>query len=153
MTTNTCRITGPWTQLEIESYLTATVVPIRLSVVNTAGWPVVISLWFILEDGKLLAASRSRSKIVEYLTANPRCGFEIARETPPYCGVRGCGIAELASDNDARLLRRLSDRYLGSEDTPFKRWLINGAHEETAISIAPKSWMSWDYRARMSTDD
>ena len=150
MTTNSCRMSGPWSQKEIETYLASTVVPLRLSVTNTAGWPIVLSLWFIYENGKLLASSRTRSKVVEYLAANTRCGFEVARETPPYCGVRGYGVAALSPERTAKTLRRLSERYLGREDTPFKRWLISGANDETTISITPRSWMSWDYRARMS---
>ncbi len=153
MTIDDCRLSGPWNQEEIGTYLASTVVPMRLSVVNAGGWPIVISLWFIHEDGKLFAASRSSSKVVQYLAENTRCGFEIARETPPYCGVRGYGVAELSPDSDAQLLRRLSERYLGGEDTAFKRWLIEGAQDESAISISPRSWMSWDYRGRMVASD
>ncbi len=153
MLTNTCRMSGPWSPNEIETYLASTVIPLRLSVTNTAGWPIVLSLWFICENGKLLATSRTHSKVIAYLTANPRCGFEIARETPPYCGVRGYGVAELSQDRDAKMLRRLSARYLGHEDTPFNRWLISGANDETTISITPRSWMSWDYRARMGAQE
>lgn len=122
----------------------------RLSVINRGGWPVIVSLWFLYEDGRFWAASRHRARIVDYLSANPRCGFEIARDAPPYCGVRGYGLAEMSNDTDARLLTRLADRYLGSAETPFRHWLIAGATEETAIAIVPESLMSWDYRARMS---
>ena len=152
MTTTSCRMSGPWSQKEIETYLASTVIPLRLSVTNTAGWPIVLSLWFIYESGKLLASSRTHSKVVKYLAANSRCGFEVARETPPYCGVRGYGVAALSPERTAKTLRRLSERYLGLEDTPFKRWLISGANDETTISITPRSWMSWDYRARMDAD-
>ena len=152
MTPNSCRMSGPWSQKEIETYLASTVVPLRLSVTNTLGWPIVLSLWFIYENGKLLASSRTHSKVVKYLAANSRCGFEVARETPPYCGVRGYGVAALSPERTAKTLRRLSERYLGREDTPFKRWLISGANDETTISITPRSWMSWDYRARMDAD-
>ena len=152
MTPNSCRMSGPRSQKEIETYLASTVVPLRLSVTNTAGWPIVLSLWFIYENGKLLASSRTHSKVVKYLAANSRCGFEVARETPPYCGVRGYGVAALSPERTAKTLRRLSERYLGREDTPFKRWLISGANDETTISITPRSWMSWDYRARMDAD-
>ena len=153
MTTNICRMSGPWGPEQVETHLASTVVPLRLSVTNTAGWPIVLSLWFIYEDQKLFATSRTRSKVVAFLAANPRCGFEIARETPPYCGVRGYGVAALSPDCDAKMLRRLSERYLGHEDTPFNRWLISGANDETTISITPRSWMSWDYRARMGTGE
>ena len=150
MVLKTSRISGPWSREGIETYLKSIVVPLRLSVNNKNGWPIVVSLWFLYEDGQIFAASRQSSKIVEYIGANSRCGFEIAPESPPYFGVRGYGAATLSPDQDAALLKRLADRYLGSEETPFRQWLVSAAKEETAISIAPKTWMSWDYRSRMN---
>ena len=150
MVLKTSRISGPWSREGIETYLKSIVVPLRLSVNNKNGWPIVVSLLFLYEEGHILAASRQSSKIVEYIGANPRCGFEIAPESPPYFGVRGYGAATLSADQNATLLKRLADRYLGSQETPFRQWLVSTAKEETAISIAPRRWMSWDYRSRMN---
>jgi len=153
MASNSSRISGPWDHKEIEFYLASTVVPVRLSANNKNGWPIVVSLWFLYEEGHLLAASRKSSKIIEYLEVNPRCGFEIAREAPPYYGVRGYGDATLTPDQNAKLLTRLADRYVGAEKTHFRQWLISGGKEETTIQIRPRFWMSWDYRARMEGED
>lgn len=147
---STLRINGPWSRHTIDEYLSDTVVPMRLSVVSRAGWPLVISLWFLHEEGKLFAACRQNAKVIEHLAANPRCGFEIAPELPPYHGVRGYGVAELSADSEAGLLKRLVDRYLGPEETPFRRWLLDGSVEETAIAIRPERLTSWDYRERMA---
>ena len=140
---------GPWSAGEIDAHLAGAVIPIRLSAISPAGWPVVLSLWFLYEDGAFHCASRSHARIVALLEANPRCGFEIAGETPPYCGVRGQGMASLDRTNGKAVLARLADRYLGSDDTPFRRRLMQGADDEVAILIRPTRMMSWDYRKRM----
>ena len=149
----TSRISGPWNRERIELHLTSSVVPLRLSVNNNNGWPIVLSLWLLCEAGLILAASRHQSKIVEYIGNNPRCSFEIAHESPPYCGVRWYSVAALSPGQDAELLKRLADRYIGNEETPFQQWIISGAKRETAISIAVRRWMSWDYRSRMYGHD
>lgn len=141
---------GPWSAGEAGTYLAGAVIPIRLSAISAAGWPVVLSLWFLYEDGVFHCASRSHARIVALLDANPRCGFEVAGETPPYCGVRGQGLASLDRDSGKAVLARLADRYLGSEDTPFRRRLMQGAQDEVALTIRPTRMMSWDYRKRMT---
>ena len=147
------QIKGPWSAGEIERHLTATMVPLRLACVSNSGWPVSLSLWFLYEDGAFFCASRRTAKIVAILASEPRCGFEVAGETPPYHGVRGQGVASLHPEKGAAVLERLADRYLGAADTPFRRWLMRGAAEEIAIRIVPARMMSWDYRRRMSASE
>lgn len=147
------KLTGPWSLRQVEDFLEATVIPVRLSVITRSGWPLVVSLWFLYENGRLKCASRKFAKVVKALEGNPRCGFEIAGETPPYFGIRGRGMASLVPEEGEDVLRRLADRYLGTEDTPFRRWLLAGAADETAIVIAPERLMSWDYRSRMPQAD
>tara|TARA_B100001123_G_C14950383_1_gene883435 strand:+ start:306 stop:647 length:342 start_codon:yes stop_codon:yes gene_type:complete len=113
---------------------------------------VVLSLWFLYEDGVFKCASRLQSKVIAFLEDNPRCGLEIAGETPPYHGVRGQGVATVSEDGAAALLEHLANRYVGTEETPFRQWLLAGAHEEAAIFIAPIRLMSWDYRKRMRSE-
>ena len=146
-------VTGPWSAAEIERHLAATVIPIRLACVAPSGWPVSLSLWFLYQDGALFCASRSGARVVRILESAPRCGFEVAGETPPYHGVRGQGVATLDRDAGPALLPRLIDRYLGPDETPFRRWLLRDAADEVAIRITPKRMMSWDYRRRMSGPD
>ncbi len=146
-------LTGPWSIGQIEEFLQGAVIPLRLSTINPNGWPIVLSLWFLYEDGVLWAASRGTSRIVSFLKAHARCGFEIAGETAPYFGVRGYGVASIAPDTDARLLKRLSARYLGPAETPFRDWLLDNAEDEMMISIVPRRMMTWDYRARMTRTD
>jgi hypothetical protein len=143
------KLNGPWSLAEIETFLHSTVIPVRLSAVSSAGWPTVVSLWFAYEAGTLRCASKRSAKVVRLLRSNPRCGFEIARETPPYFGVRGQGTVELDEGLGPKLLPNLVDRYVGSEETSFRRWLLARTDAEVAIVINPIRFMSWDYRKRM----
>ena len=89
------KLSGPWSEHEIECFLERSVIPMRLSVISRAGWPVVLSLWFLYENGFLKCASRRQSKVISFLKDNPRCGLEIAGEAPPYHGVRSQGAAAI----------------------------------------------------------
>ena len=132
------KITGPWSMPDIETFFAQAAIPMRLSVISKAGWPVV------------LCTSRGHSKVILFLRSNPRCGLEIAGESPPYHGVRGQGAATISKEGGAALLERLADRYIGQVETPFRKWLLAGAEEEVAITITPIRLMSWDYRNRMT---
>ena len=79
----------------------------------------------------------------------PRCGFELARDAPPYQGVRARGMARLEKARGAEILGRLLDRYLGSRETPLARWLVSRAAQEVAIRIEPERLTSWDFTERM----
>lgn len=144
-------LTGPWSQSEIEAYLQAAVIPARVSVVSKSGWPVIVSLWFLYEGQTIYCATRPTARIAKLLAGQPRVGFEIAADTPPYRGVRGQGVAALGVGDGGALLTRLIDRYMGKAETPFRKWLLAGADGEVAIAIRPVRLMSWDYRARMES--
>ena len=147
------KLSGPWSALQIMEYLDETPIPLRLSVISPKGWPVIVSLWFIFDQTENLCASKRQSKIVKCLENNSRCAFEISGETPPYSGVRGQGIAFLREDGNINVLERLHDRFLGGENTPFRRWLLENGNNEVIISIKPERLMTWDYRTRMSKSD
>jgi hypothetical protein len=142
-------LSGPWSQVEIGEFLRQSIVPLRLSAISPAGWPVIVSLWYLYEEGVIRCASRRHARIISLLEKNPRCAFEIAGEAPPYFGVRGQGMASIDPDGAPELLTNLVNRYLGTEETPFRRWLLAGAMNETSITIRPIRFMSWDYRDRM----
>lgn len=144
---------GPWPHKDVEEYLSQTAIPMRLSVTSPSGWPMVLSLWFDLEDGQLLCATQRTAAVVRALEADPRCAFEVAGETPPYRGVRGRGLVELDSEEAPRVLRRLIERYLGSTDGPLARWLLGRSESEVCIRIRPERLTSWDFSRRMAPTD
>jgi nitroimidazol reductase NimA-like FMN-containing flavoprotein (pyridoxamine 5'-phosphate oxidase superfamily) len=146
----TPRPTGPWSAARVDAHLAGTVIPVRLACASGSGQPRVLSLWYLWRDGALWCATAPGAKVVEWLAREPRCGFEVARDEPPYRGVRGRGRATLDPERGLEILEALVDRYLGTRDTPFARWLLErAARGETAIRIAPESLASWDFTARM----
>ena len=122
----------------------------RLACLGSTGAPVVLSLWFLYRDGALWSASRPTSRVVRHLARDPRCAFEVARDLPPYRGVRGQGRASLRRGEGGALLGELLDRYLGGPaDSPLARRLLAHAADEVAIRVAPTRLASWDYTERM----
>ena len=144
------KLSGPWTMPEIEDFLEEFAIPLRLAAISPDGWPVIVSLWFEYHDGVFYCASKKHSRIVKLLEHNMQCGFEVAVEKPPYFGVRGQGVAGLDVQGGKQWLERLTDRYLGNRNRPFREWLIRGAADEVVIAVRPLRMMSWDYRQRMT---
>lgn len=144
------RSRGPWGAAEVESYLRHTVIPARLAAVAPSGWPIVLSLWYLLDGETIVCATQRSSGIVRALEHDPRCAFEIAGERPPYRGVRGRGTVEIAPEGAVETLTALIERYLGSTGTPLARWLLARADDEVCIRITPTELSTWDYTERMS---
>jgi hypothetical protein len=142
-------LTGPDSEDEAERYLRETVVPVRLACLTASGWPLVLSLWFLWRDGALWCASRPGARVVEHLGRDARCAFEVAREAPPYRGLRGQARATVLRAAGGPLLGELIDRYLGARTSPLARRLLAGAADEVAIRVVPTRLTSWDYTARM----
>ena len=144
------KIKGAWSPIEVDKYLMDTILPARISVISPNNWPIIVSLWFLFENGSLYCATKKTSRIAECLSRSNRCAFEIARDNAPYFGVRGQGKATLVSENGNYILSRLADRYLGKGDSEFRSWLMSNVENEIAIRIDPNNFFSWDYRKRMS---
>ena len=62
----------------IEQYLKEIQFPLRLSCISTSGWPVVLSLWHLYENGNLFCATPQAARVVAYLEGESRCAFEVA---------------------------------------------------------------------------
>lgn len=134
---------------QVETYLEQTRIPLRLACTEPSGWPVVLSLWFLYENGRIYCATRHDARVATYLTQNPRCGFEVAGDEPPYCGVRGQGDAEIDSAIGGEVLERLLVRYLGSTSNALSQKLLAHRDTELAIVITPRSITKWNFTKRM----
>ena len=144
-------IKGPWGAEEIEHYLREQVMPMRLSCVGSDGYPRVVSVWFLYRDGQLRCVSHQGSSLVALISQNPRVGFEVAPNEPPYFGVRGQGKAAFGPMQSADdTLDDLLQRYLSGSANRLSRWLVSRRAEEVRIDIQPLRWFSWDYRDRMA---
>lgn len=140
---------GPWDRSQIQAFLDDTVIPIRIASAGRTS-PLVQSLWFLYDEDALWCASQVYSVLARRLHADPRCGFEIAGDLPPYRGVRGSGQAELLPERAATVLPRLISRYLGDEPSPLATWLLSRVDSEVAIRISDLRVTSYDFTSRMS---
>ena len=100
---------GPWSRDEIDGFLAATRIPVRLAVNGASGHPVLASLWFLSTEDRIWCATKRSASIVSLLERDPRCAFEVAPESLPYHGVRGQAQASLHDDRGEEILRRLPD--------------------------------------------
>jgi nitroimidazol reductase NimA-like FMN-containing flavoprotein (pyridoxamine 5'-phosphate oxidase superfamily) len=141
---------GPWSESQIGQFLHEQVIPLRLASVGGDGFPRVVSVWYVFREGRLLSVTHQDSQLVSLLRADNKVGFEVAPEQPPYCGVRGQGIASLTREGAGDLLDEVLARYLGGTDGGLAKWLLSRREEEVLISIEPERLFSWDYRERMS---
>ena len=144
------KVNGPMPLAEVERYLKKTVLPVRLAAASPTGWPLVVSLWYLYENQSLICATKRSSRIAESLIRSERCGFEIARESAQYFGIRGQGVATVKQDNAISTLERLAERYLSHDREQFHRWLLKSSKDEIVIHIRPVAFHSWDYRKRMA---
>lgn len=140
---------GPWDRSQIESFLDDTVIPIRVASSGRTA-PLVQSLWFLHDEDAIWCASQTESVLTRRLRAEPRCGFEIAGDLPPYRGVRGTGRAEVLPERAAAVLPRLISRYLGDQSGPLASWLLSRIDSEVAIRIGDLRVTSYDFTARMT---
>ncbi len=145
------RASSAWSDNEIESFLSDSKIPVRLACLTPSGAPLVCSLWFVYDEGAIWCATQKSARIVACFEQDPRCGFEIAPESPPYCGVRGQSRVSLSNERGPAVLLRLIDRYLGTRDSRFAKWLIDRRDSEVAIRIEPSWITAWDYARRMES--
>ncbi len=144
------QIKGPWSERQIDEFLTGATFPLRLATVGKDGFPRVVSVWYIADGLTLQCVSHRDSQLVKLLSGNDRVGFEVAPNEPPYHGVRGQGNATLVPLGERDTLDSLIDRYLGGRESTVANWLLSRREEEMLIQIAPTRLFSWDYRERMS---
>lgn len=140
---------GPWSETELAAFLQRSRAPLRLACNGGSGCPVLASLWYLEDAGRLWCASPTSARVVELLRADPRCAFEVSEQEAPYHGMRGQGVAELDEDAGAEVLERLIRRYLADPASDFANWLRNRAEHEVAIAIQPERIVTWDFEARM----
>lgn len=133
-----------------EEYLRTIRIPLRLSCTTQSGWPMIVSLWFFYQQGKIFCATQNSAKVVSYLQNEPRCAFEISADLPPYCGVRGQAIASIDEAIGGEILEQLLERYLGGTDNTLARTLLAKSDTEVALVLEPKHVYTWDFSSRMS---
>ena len=134
---------------EQASFFDSVRIPVRLASKTSSDWPIVVSLWYLHEGGKLYCATQQSAKIVSYLQHDNRVGFEIAEDRPPYCGVRGQAVASIDQTLGLEILNKLLQRYLGGTDSSLAQKLLANAEHEVAIVLEPVQVFTWNFSKRM----
>jgi nitroimidazol reductase NimA-like FMN-containing flavoprotein (pyridoxamine 5'-phosphate oxidase superfamily) len=134
---------------EIITFMEETVIPLRLACVTKSGWPVTLSLWYVYLDGAIYCATQQSARVVRYLENEARCGFEIASDLPPYCGMRGQARAVIEPKKGADVLEILLNRYLDGTENQLAQGLLSKKDKEVAIRIAPVNITTWNFKDRM----
>ena len=135
--------------IEAKEYLDTIRIPMRIAIKTEDKWPWVISLWFLHQEGLLYCATQKHAKIIGHLENDNRCAFEIAADTPPYCGIRGKARASIDESLGAEILEKLLARYLGGTDNELAQNLLARRDSEVAIVLNPLGVYTWDFRDRM----
>ena len=141
--------TQGWDEQDVDAFLQATLVPVRLAVLAADGTPRLASLWYEWDGEVLWCASQRDSAVVRMLSARATCAFEISTETPPYRGVRGTARATLDDAGGAARLKRLLDRYLTDRNASLRDWLLSRSDGDVAIRLEPIEGFAWDFSGRM----
>jgi len=108
----------------------------------------VQSLWFLFDGECLWCCTRADAVLTSRLRGDPRCGFEVSADNPPYRGVRGTGTASVDRASASDVLPALIHRY-GQNGTPLADWLMSRLDDEVSIRISGLLVTSWDYSTRM----
>lgn len=140
---------GPWDASHVVEFLDATVIPIRIASAGRTS-PLVQSLWYLHDDDALWCCTRADAVLTRRLTSDPRCGFEVSGDLPPYRGVRGTAKAEILPDRAPDMLPRLIQRYLGDTPGPLAEWLLSRLDREVAIRLHSLRVTSFDFTQRMA---
>lgn len=140
---------GPWDRQAVEAFLSTSVIPLRVASIGADG-PLVQSIWFVYDDDALWGCTQAEAVLARRLAREPRCGFEVAADDPPYRGVRGQGTVTILPDRAADVLPRLLERYQGTTRTGLGTWLLSRLDSEVALRISDLRVTSYDYSRRMT---
>jgi PPOX class probable F420-dependent enzyme len=124
---------------EAREFLTTGTRTGKVAVVRKDGSPMVVPIWFGLEDdGTLVFTAWGESIKVRALRRDPRLSICVDTESPPYSYVRVDGTAELVDDPELTRAwaTRMGRRYMG-EDRAEEFGARNGIPGELVVRVTP----------------
>jgi PPOX class probable F420-dependent enzyme len=124
---------------EIRSFLTAGTRTGKLAVTRLDGSPMVVPIWFAVDDdGTLLFTTWHETIKAKALRRDGRVSLCVDEEHPPYAFVRVDGVATLSQDPEllAAWATRIGARYMGAERAA-EFGARNGLAGELLVRITP----------------
>jgi PPOX class probable F420-dependent enzyme len=146
------------TETELLAFLNEGQKTLQVASSDPDGYPHLVPMWFVVDDGKVVFRSFSKSQKILNLRRDPRLTV-LAEEGTGYSELRGAmikGDATLIDDADycLDLYVALADRYpffAGVEPgaTPeeeVREFFSRYAAKQTAVVVEPAEIVSWDHR-------
>jgi nitroimidazol reductase NimA-like FMN-containing flavoprotein (pyridoxamine 5'-phosphate oxidase superfamily) len=108
-------------------------IPAHLATLDPTGFPRVIPIWFLWEDGLFYLSSGPRSRHVQDLARDTRAGLCIAVEEGqtetgyrPFRQIMVSGYAHVQPDTDAIWARKLIGKYITGQAGVLRAQRISG---------------------------
>ena len=124
---------------------------VQVATLNKDGSPHLTTLWFAVDDGRVVLETFTKSQKVVNLERDPRIAL-LFEDGDVYNELRGVSInARAQLVHDAESVHRLHMAVL-RRNTPevpedvLDKVTASMVHKKTAILIAPEKVMSWDHR-------
>ena len=135
------------TQQEIAD-LVSLAMPAHLATLDPAGFPRVIPIWFLWEDGSFYLSSGPQSRHVQDLGRDPRAGLcltieESQTETGyrPFRQIMVRGLAHVLPDTDASWARKLIGKYIPGE-AGMRRARLEAGKPHVVIVLRPERFLT-----------
>ena len=126
------------TDPKISAFLGAGTRTGKLAYAGADGRPLVVPVWFIVEDGDLVFNTNKDTAKGRALARDPRATLCVDLEEPPYAFVQVQGDAELSEDPDelVRTATAIAARYMG-QDRAAEYGKRNGVPGELVVRLHP----------------
>ena len=131
------------TQQELAD-LVSLAMPAHLATLDPAGFPRVIPIWFLWEDGSFYLSSGPQSRHVQDLARDPRAGLCITIEESqtetgyrPFRQIVVRGLAHVLPDTDASWARKLVGKYIPGE-AGMRRARLEAGKPHVVIVLRPE---------------
>lgn len=123
---------------EVVAFLSAGTRTGKIGYVAADGRPLVVPIWFVVENGQLVFNTGADSAKARALQRDPRIVLVVDDERPPYSFVQVQGTVSVGADPDDLLATatRIAARYMGAERAEeFGR--RNAVPGELVVRITP----------------
>ena len=123
---------------QVNAFLSADTRTGKLAYTSADGRPLVVPVWFIVEDSTLVFNTGKDTAKGRALTRDPRATLCVDLEEPPYGFVQVQGNAELSEDPGelVRTATAIAARYMG-EDRAEEYGARNGVAGELLVRLHP----------------
>lgn len=140
---------------EIEAFLTAQST-VQVATIGPSGWPHVAPMWYVLEGGRIVFRSFTKSQKIVNLQRDSRLTV-LVEDGEAYAELRGVMIRGRGALDDhpgqvLDLYGRLAAKYamVGAEPVELDEEALEAAFgrfapKNTAVTVIPEQVISWDH--------